>query len=122
MCTWYIPVIFRMSESGIRKQCIFIAVYASLILLCAVTMSTRETAPFGATTSNRFVCTACEKRGLEAFYVSRRAVHVHMHKSKKCHGAEVKKITVMTRPGDVIAGGSGGMGPCPPPQHQPPGI
>ena len=28
----------------------------------------------------------------------------------------------MTRPGDVIAGGSGGMGPCPPPQHQPPGI
>ena len=29
----------------------------------------------------------------------------------------------MTRPGDsdVIAGGAGGMGPCPPPQHQPPG-
>jgi hypothetical protein len=28
----------------------------------------------------------------------------------------------MTRPGDsdVIAGGAGGMGPCPPPQHQPP--
>jgi hypothetical protein len=27
----------------------------------------------------------------------------------------------MTRPGDsdVIAGGAGGMGPCPPPQHQP---
>ncbi len=34
----------------------------------------------------------------------------------------VKKKSVMTRPGDVIAGGSGGMGPCPPPQHQPPGI
>ncbi len=29
---------------------------------------------------------------------------------------------VMTRPGDIIAGGSGGMGPCPPQQHQPPGI
>ena len=29
----------------------------------------------------------------------------------------------MTRPGDsdVVAGGAGGMGPCPPPQHQPPG-
>ncbi len=29
----------------------------------------------------------------------------------------------MTRPGDsdVIAGGAGGMGPCPPLQHQPPG-
>jgi hypothetical protein len=28
----------------------------------------------------------------------------------------------MTRPGDldVIAAGAGGMGPCPPPQHQPP--
>jgi hypothetical protein len=31
------------------------------------------------------------------------------------------KIEVMTRTGDVIAGGAGGMGPCPPPQHQPPG-
>jgi hypothetical protein len=29
----------------------------------------------------------------------------------------------MTRPGDsdVVAGGASGMGPCPPPQHQPPG-
>ncbi len=39
-----------------------------------------------------------------------------------CKGGESKRITVMTRPGDVIAGGSGCMGPCPPPQHQPPGI
>ena len=39
-----------------------------------------------------------------------------------CKGGESKRITVMTRPGDVIAGGSGGMVPCPPPQHQPPGI
>ncbi len=47
-----------------------------------------------------------------------------MSKSKMCKGGESKIITVMTRPGDVIAGGSlaGGMGPCPPPQHQPPGI
>ena len=29
----------------------------------------------------------------------------------------------MTRPGDldVVTGGAGGMGPCPPPQHQPQG-
>jgi hypothetical protein len=29
----------------------------------------------------------------------------------------------MTRPddSDVVARGAGGMGPCPPPQHQPPG-
>ncbi len=32
-----------------------------------------------------------------------------------------KKMKVMIRPGDVIAGGASGMGPCPPPQHQPPG-
>jgi hypothetical protein len=49
-------------------------------------------------------------------------VHTHMSKSKMCKGGESKRITAMTRPGDVIAGGSGGMGPCPPPQHQPAGI
>jgi hypothetical protein len=54
--------------------------------------------------------------------VSKRAVRIHIGKSKICKGGEYKRITVMTRPGDVIAGGSGGMGPCPPPQHQPPGI
>ena len=30
-------------------------------------------------------------------------------------------MKIMTRPGDVIAGGAGGMGQCPLPQHQPPG-
>ena len=29
---------------------------------------------------------------------------------------------IMTHPGDVIAGGSGGMGPCPLAQLEPPGI
>ena len=33
----------------------------------------------------------------------------------------VKSVTIPIRPGDVIAGGAGGMGPCPAPQHQPPG-
>ncbi len=49
-------------------------------------------------------------------------MHTHMSKIKMCKGGELKRITLMTRPGDVIAGGSGGMGPCPPPQHQPPDI
>ena len=81
--------------------------------------------PYGLsvlTQMERFVCCSCEKLGLPSFFVSKRAVRIHMGKSKKCKGGECKRITVMTRPGDVIAGGSGGMGPCPPPQHQPPGI
>ncbi len=31
-------------------------------------------------------------------------------------------VKVITRPGDVITGGAGGMGPCHPPQHQLPGV
>ena len=81
--------------------------------------------PYGLsvlTQMEHFVCYSCEKRGFPSFFVSKRAVHTHMSKSKMCKGGESKRITVMTRPCDVIAGGSGGMRPCPPPQHQPPGI
>ena len=74
------------------------------------------------TQMEHFVCYSCEKRGFPSFFVSKRAVHTHMSKSKMCKGGESKRITVMTRPCDVIAGGSGGMGPCLPSQHQPPGI
>ena len=46
------------------------------------------------------VCTACERsghgHGLQAFYISKRAVHEHRSKSKGCYGGEVKKINVMT--------------------------
>ncbi len=71
---------------------------------------------------DRFVCLACQARHFPAVYSSRRALRIHMSKSKnpKC-AQEWGKIKVITRPGDVIAGGVGGMGPCPPPQHQPPG-
>lgn len=120
--TRHIPVILGMSSFGVGKQCIYVSVYASIILLCALTMSSEQLSSYGATKTTRFVCTTCEKRGLHAFFVDARAAHIHRAKSKRCHGADVKKITVMTRPGDVIAVGSGGMGPCPPPQHQPPGI
>ena len=81
--------------------------------------------PYGLsvlTQMEHFVCFSCEKRGFPSFFVSKRAVHTHMSKSKMCKGGESKRITVMTRPGEVIAGGSGGMGPCLPSQHQPPGI
>ncbi len=81
--------------------------------------------PYGLsvlTQMEHFVCYSCEKRGFPLFFVSKRAVHTHMSKSKMCKGGESKRITVMTRPCDVLAGGSGGMRPCPPPQHQPPGI
>ena len=84
-----------MSEFRIRNQCVFIAVYASLIVLCVVIMSsgeTGETAPFGATKSNLFVCTACEKRGLQAFYVSRRAIHVHIHRIKSAMAQGLKQL------------------------------
>ena len=111
-----------MPELGVRNQCLFLAVYASCLLLCAVTMASQQSGSSGLTQSERFVCCSCEKRGLPSFFGSKRAVHIHMSKSKSCKGGESKRVTVMTRPGDVIAGGSGGMGPCPPSQHQPPGI
>ena len=111
-----------MPELGLRNQCIFLAVYASCLLLCAVSMASQQSGSSVLTQMERFVCCSCEKQGLPSFFVSKRAVRIHMGKSKKCKGGEYKRITVMTRPCDVIAGGSGGMGPCPPPQHQPPGI
>ena len=71
---------------------------------------------------DQFVCLACQARHFQAIFSSRRALRVHIHKSKnpKC-AQQWGKIRIVNRPGDVIAGGSGGMGPCPPPQHQPPG-
>ena len=68
----------------------------------------------------RFVCVECQSLHFPAIFSSRRALRVHMHRSKnpKC-ALQWSKIRVITRPGDVIAGGSGGMGPCPPLQHQP---
>ena len=71
----------------------------------------------------RFVCRGCQERNLQAIFSSKRALHVHMTRSKnpRCRSAGSEKIRVITRPGDVVAGGTGGMGPCPPPQHQPPG-
>ncbi len=69
-----------------------------------------------------FVGLACQAQHFPAIFSSRRALRIHFARSKyrQCMQGW-RKIKVMIRPGDVIAGGAGGMGPCPPPQHQPPG-
>jgi hypothetical protein len=58
----------------------------------------------------------------QAIYSSRSSLCVHIHKSKnpKCV-QEWSKIKLMTSPGNLIAGGASGMGPCPLPKHQQPG-
>ena len=115
-----------MSALNIRNQCLFVAIYSLCILLFACIMSSGRpwpADPVGTSESVRFVCTSCERRNhLPAFFSSLRACLIHMGKSKRCCGSNWEKVTVVTRPGDVIAGGSGGMGPCPPSKHQPPGI
>ncbi len=70
-----------------------------------------------------FVCLACQAQLFSAIYSSRRALRIHMTKSKnpKC-AQEWSKIKVITRPGDVIVCGASGMGPYPPLQHQQPGV
>ncbi len=90
-------------------------------IVVLVTGNPSETCP-GMTEveEDRFVCLVCQAWHFPAVYSSRRALRIHIAKSKnpKC-AQEWGKIKVMTRPGDVIAGGVGGMGPCPPQQHQP---
>ena len=83
--TWYIPgiyLVYHMPELGIRNQCIFLAVYASCLLLCASTMASQQTGSSVLTQMERFVCCSCEKRGSPSFFVSKRAVHIHMSKVK----------------------------------------
>ena len=114
-----------MSAHNVRHQSLFVAVYACCILLIAGTMSldnTDESVLDGMTKSERFVCTSCEQRRLPGFFIDKRACKIHITKSKRCNGAAVKKVTVLTRPGDVIAGGTAAMGQIPNVQHQPQGI
>ena len=106
-----------MSTFGVRNQCIFIALYSAVILFCACAMSESGS----LTTVTRYVCCSCESRQISSFYCSRANVHRHMAKSARCKASTVKKVNIIARAGDVIAGGAGGMGPCPLPQHQPPG-
>ena len=107
-----------MSSFGIRSQCIYIGSFACFILLCAFAMAQSG----DSTTLTRYVCCACEARKVPAFFSTKAIARCHVAKSKRCQGSSVKRVSILTRPGDVIAGGAGGMGQCPPPQHQPPGI
>ena len=92
------------------------------VALVALVIGTSSESGMTEVEEDRFVCLACQARHFPAIFSSRRALRVHIHKSRnpKC-AQEWSKIKITTRPGDVIAGGSGGMGPCPPLQHQPPG-
>jgi hypothetical protein len=54
-----------MPELGIQNQCIFIAVYASFILLCAATMTSQQTGSLGATAlganvTTSYLCSSCD--------------------------------------------------------------
>ena len=92
------------------------------VALVALVIGTSSVSRMTEVKEDRFMCLACQARHFPAIFSSRRALRIHITKSKnpKC-GQEWSKMKIMTRPGDVIAGGSGGMGSCPPPQHQPPG-
>ena len=72
------------------------------------------------TTVTLYVCCSCEARKRPSFFNSRKSAHQHITKSSRCQSSKVKSVKIMIRPGDVIAGGAGGMGQCPLPQHQPP--
>ncbi len=72
----------------------------------------------------RFVYRACQERNVNSIFSTKWSLRVHQFRSKnpRCQTGGSNKIRVITRPGDIIAGGAGGMGHCPPQQHQPPGI
>ena len=106
-----------MSALSIRNQCIFLAVYSAVLLFSAYAMSDSAS----NTTVTRYVCSACDAHKQPSFFSSRKNAHMHITKSARCHGSKVKTVRIIIRPGDVIAGGAGGMGQCPMQQHQPPG-
>jgi hypothetical protein len=90
--TWYIPGIYFMPAFNTRNQCLFLAIYASCILLFAGIMSSAQNGdadPPGMTKTERFVCTSCEQRNLPAFFLTKRSCKIHMSIHKRCSGALV---------------------------------
>ncbi len=114
-----------MPELNVQKQCLFLAVYYCCILLFAGTMSyakIQEKVTDGMAKSDRFVCPSCEQSKIPGFYMKKRACTIQISSSNRCKGSAAKKATILTRPSDLIAGGTATMGQCPSAQHQPPGI
>ena len=115
---------YTVDYTGLRRDSLissFIHVSLYCFLGAIVIDSMNAAAPVE---EHRVVCRACQERNVHAIFSSKRALHTHMSKSKNpcCWSGGSDKIRVITRPGDVVAGATGGMGPCPPQQHQPPGI
>ncbi len=63
-----------MHELGIQNQCIFIAVYASFILLCAATMTSQQTGSLGATVTTSYLCTLCDSEINEVWQIYTRYI------------------------------------------------
>ena len=78
------------------------------VALVALVIGTYSESGMMEVEEDRFVCLACQARHFPAIFSSRRALRVHIHKSRnpKCV-QEWSKIIITTRTGDVIAGGSG---------------
>ena len=119
---------YTVDYTGLRRDSL-ISAFLHVSLYCFLSVIVIDSMNAAAPVAElRFVCRACQERNMQAIFSSKRALHNHMTKSKnpRCRSAGSDKIRVITRPGDVVAGGTGGMGPCPehcpPPQHQPPGI
>jgi len=110
-----------------RCQPAYLLLAVGIVVL--VTGNPSETCPgMSQVEEDRFVCLDSCVSGPAlpcSLQFQTRPAHPHgqEQESKVCAGVGQNQsyVTVMTRPGDVIAGGVGGMGSCPPPQHQPPG-
>ncbi len=115
--TWYIPGMTRHNRVSAFLPIILCSLIGAIIL---DTMNDAA-APV---VEERFVYLACQELNVHSILNTKRALRIQMSKSKnpRCLSEGSDKIRVMTRPGDIISGGLGGMGPCPPLQHQPPGL
>ena len=77
------------------------SVYIAVILFCACAMSESGS----LTTVTLYICCSCESRHTPSFFSSRANAHMHMAKSTRCKASSVKKVNIVARPCDVIAGG-----------------
>ena len=94
-----------------------------VVLFASMAAASRSGRPVH--TISRFVCMGCESSGqFRHVFVTLRAASIHVSKNPVCRklGLGVREISIAAGSGaDVMAGGSGGVGPAPDVRHQPPG-